>query len=147
MSSSNLDEIDEKYEDKGSDFEEGDVELDGMGHLPSFQNAKPKVPKKKNPDPVHKLKKLRHNKRKGERLRITVHIADILQRQRFIMNMCRALMLFGAPTHRLEEYMIMTSRVLEIDGQFIYFPGCMLVSFGDAATRTSEVHLVRCAQD
>ena len=38
----------------------------------------------------------------------------------------------------------MTSRVLEIDGQFIYFPGCMLVSFGDAAT--SEVHLVRCAQ-
>lgn len=146
MSSSNLDEIDEKYEDKGSDFEEGDVELDGMGHLPSFQNAKPKVPKKKNPDPVHKLKKLRHNKRKGERLRITVHIADILQRQRFIMNMCRALMLFGAPTHRLEEYMTMTSRVLEIDGQFIYFPGCMLVSFGDAATRTSEVHLVRCAQ-
>lgn len=151
-SSSNLDEIDEKYDDKDSDFEDGDGDgdgsegIDGLGQLPSFQNAKPKVPKKKAPDPVYKLKKLRHNKRKAERIRITVHIADILQRQRFIMNMCRALMLFGAPTHRLEEYMIMTSRVLEIDGQFIYFPGCMLISFGDAATRTSEVHLVRCAQ-
>ncbi|KAI5959871.1 PRM10 [Candida pseudojiufengensis] len=114
--------------------------------LPSFHNAKPKMPKKRTTDSSNiKLKKLKHN-RKAERLRITVHIADILQRQRFIMNMCRALMMFGAPTHRLEEYMIMTSRVLEIDGQFMYFPGCMLTSFGDAATRTSEVHLVRCSQ-
>ncbi|KAG5419529.1 PRM10 [Candida metapsilosis] len=122
---------------------------DGNGRdpngLPSFQNAKPKVPKKRPTDPANTLKKLKRNK-KAERLRITVHIADVLQRQRFIINMCRALMLYGAPTHRLEEYMVMTSRVLEIDGQFIYFPGCMLVSFGDAATRTSEVHLVRCAQ-
>ncbi|KAI3406577.2 PRM10 [Candida oxycetoniae] len=114
-------------------------------HLPSFQNAKPKMPKKME-NAGGKMKKKLRNKQRAERLRITVHIADILQSQRFIMNMCRALMLFGAPTHRLEEYLIMTSRVLEIDGQFMYFPGCMLVSFGDAATRTSEVHLVRCAQ-
>ncbi|RLV92949.1 Pheromone-regulated membrane protein 10 [Spathaspora sp. JA1] len=114
-------------------------------NLPSFQNARPRAPKKGN-EPVNKLKRLKNNKHREERMRITVHIADILQRQRFIMNMCRALMLFGAPTHRLEEYMVMTSRVLEIDGQFMYFPGCMLVSFGDAATRTSEVHLVRCNQ-
>lgn len=128
----------------------GNGGVDGKGKydsagLPSFQNAKPKMPKKRPTDPTNKLKKLKRNK-KAERLRITVHIADVLQRQRFIINMCRALMLYGAPTHRLEEYMVMTSRVLEIDGQFIYFPGCMLVSFGDAATRTSEVHLVRCAQ-
>ncbi|ODQ80982.1 hypothetical protein BABINDRAFT_170700 [Babjeviella inositovora NRRL Y-12698] len=78
--------------------------------------------------------------------RITVHIADILHRQRFILRMCKALMLYGAPSHRLEEYMMLTTKVLELDGQFIYFPGCMLVSFGDAATRTSEMHLVRCAE-
>ncbi|KAK6462488.1 hypothetical protein DFJ63DRAFT_335810 [Scheffersomyces coipomensis] len=109
--------------------------------LPSFQNAKPRQPPKK-PQRSKKIK----NKKREQKLKITVHIADILQRQRFIMQMCRALMLFGAPTHRLEEYMLMTSRVLEIDGQFMYFPGCMIVSFGDAATRTSEVHLVRCVQ-
>lgn len=126
--------------------------------LPSFQNAKPKAPKKGHMAPKIPTKiptnvplkisaKIKKNKRHAEQqLRITVHITDILQRQRFIMRMCRALMLFGAPTHRLEEYMTMTSRVLEIDGQFIYFPGCMIVSFGDAATRTSEVHLVRCTQ-
>ncbi|CAN6641353.1 hypothetical protein TRVA0_018S02212 [Trichomonascus vanleenenianus] len=81
-----------------------------------------------------------------EQVRITVHIADVLQRQRFLLRLCRALMLFGAPTHRLEEYMKMTSRVLEIDGQYLYIPGCMIVSFGDATTHTSEMQLVRCVQ-
>ena len=140
--SSNLEEFsNDKFELSNGNDDENVMNT----NLPSFQNARPKMPKRKTTEPVQKLKKLRH-KQRAERLRITVHIADILQRQRFIMNMCRALMLFGAPTHRLEEYMVMTSRVLEIDGQFIYFPGCMLISFGDAATRTSEVHLVRCAQ-
>ncbi|KAI5949363.1 PRM10 [Candida jiufengensis] len=139
-------ELDQE-EASNSEFDEsGGGEKFTNEALPSFHNAKPKMPKKRQTEASNiKLKKLKHN-RKAERLRITVHIADILQRQRFIMNMCKALMMFGAPTHRLEEYMIMTSRVLEIDGQFIYFPGCMLTSFGDAATRTSEVHLVRCAQ-
>lgn len=124
---------------------------DGDGaNLPSFSNARPKQPKKESAAAMApKLigRKLKAAKLKSDqRLRITVHIADILQRQRFILRMCKALMLYGAPTHRLEEYMIMTSRVLEIDGQFVYFPGTMIVAFGDAATRTSEVHLVRCAQ-
>lgn len=132
-----------KTDDYSSD-EDGKETLDGeAAKLPSFQNAKPKVPRIPKPDPRKIGKKL---KRKDQKLRITVHIADILQRQRFIIRMCKALMLFGAPTHRLEEYMVMTSRVLEIDGQFVYFPGTMIVAFGDAATRTSEVHLVRCAQ-
>lgn len=90
--------------------------------------------------------KKRKAERLAEQLRITVHIADVLQRQRFILRICKALMLFGAPTHRLEEYMKMTSRVLEIDGQFLYMPGCMIVSFGDATTHTSEMQLVRCVQ-
>lgn len=129
---------------RGSDEEYEKDDLDGdAAQLPSFQNAKPKVPKSDTNMPQKLGKKL---KKRDQKLRITVHIADILQRQRFILRMCRALMMYGAPTHRLEEYMVMTSRVLEIDGQFVYFPGTMIVAFGDAATRTSEVHLVRCPQ-
>lgn len=125
----------------GRDSDDEDEDEDAA-KLPSFQNARPKAPK--NPSTNRLGKKLKKNK--DQKLRITVHIADILQRQRFIIRICRALMMYGAPTHRLEEYMVMTSRVLEIDGQFVYFPGTMLIAFGDAATRTSEVHLVRCAQ-
>ncbi|CAB4251945.1 pheromone-regulated protein PRM10 KABA2_01S02442 [Maudiozyma barnettii] len=100
---------------------------------------------KKNSLSAKKLKK-KLKRKKASLIKITIHIADLLQRHRFILRMCKGLMLYGAPTHRLEEYMIMTSRVLEVDGQFLYIPGCMIVSFGDATTRTSEVQLVRCSQ-
>jgi uncharacterized membrane protein YjjP (DUF1212 family) len=81
-----------------------------------------------------------------EEFRITVHIAETLSRQEYIIKLCRALMLFGAPTHRLEEYLTMTARVLEIDGQFLYLPGCMVISFDDKSTHTTEVRLVRTTQ-
>jgi hypothetical protein len=68
-------------------------------------------------------------------VRIKIHVANILKRQQYIIRMCRALMLFGAPTHRLEEYLATTAKVLEINSQFLYIPGCMLISFDDALTR------------
>ena len=40
----------------------------------------------------------------------------------------------------------MSSRVLEIDGQFLYIPGCMIISFDDQSTHTTEVKLVRATQ-
>ncbi|CAG8105682.1 unnamed protein product [Penicillium nalgiovense] len=86
------------------------------------------------------------NMRLEDEIRVTVHIAEIICRQRYIMQLCRALMLFGAPTHRLEEYMQMTAKVLEVDSQFLYLPGCMVMSFDDPSTRTTEVKLVRVGQ-
>jgi hypothetical protein len=81
-----------------------------------------------------------------DEIRITVHIAETLSRQKYLLKLCRALMSYGAPTHRLEEYMKMSARVLEIDGQFLYIPGCMIISFDDVSTHTTEVKLVRSAQ-
>ncbi|KAL4980794.1 hypothetical protein BDW66DRAFT_165771 [Aspergillus desertorum] len=81
-----------------------------------------------------------------DEIRITVHIAELLARQRYLLILCKALMKFGAPTHRLEEYMKMTARVLEIHANFLYLPGCMIVSFDDVSTHTTEVKLVRVNQ-
>jgi uncharacterized membrane protein YjjP (DUF1212 family) len=81
-----------------------------------------------------------------DEIHITVHIAEILARQRYLIRLCRALMKYGAPTHRLEEYMRMTARVIQIDGQFLYIPGCMIISFDDASTHTTEVKVVRSTQ-
>ncbi|KAL2867277.1 uncharacterized protein BJX67DRAFT_81157 [Aspergillus lucknowensis] len=81
-----------------------------------------------------------------DEIRITVHIAELLQRQRYLIILCKALMKYGAPTHRLEEYMKMTARVLEINANFLYLPGCMVVSFDDFSTHTTEVKLVRVNQ-
>ena len=92
----------------------------------------------------------KHRRRRTTRLEdeigVTLHIAEILARQRYIMQLCRALMRYGAPTHRLEEYMQMTAKVLEVSGQFLYLPGCMIMSFDDPTTRTAEVKLVRMFQ-
>ena len=40
----------------------------------------------------------------------------------------------------------MSARVLEIDGQFLYIPGCMIISFDDSSTHTTEVKIVRANQ-
>ncbi|KAF8467274.1 hypothetical protein BDZ91DRAFT_657163 [Kalaharituber pfeilii] len=82
----------------------------------------------------------------ADEIRITIHIAELLSRQKYVLKLCRALMLYGAPTHRLEEYMRMTCRVLEIDGQFLYIPGCMVISFDDHSTHTSDMRIVRVTQ-
>ncbi|KAF7715475.1 Uncharacterized protein PECH_007097 [Penicillium ucsense] len=81
-----------------------------------------------------------------EEIRVTVRIAEIICRQQFIIQLCRALMRFGAPTHRLEEYMQMTAKVLDVESQFLYLPGCMIMSFDDPSTRSTEVKLVRVGQ-
>ncbi|KAJ5788766.1 hypothetical protein N7457_003756 [Penicillium paradoxum] len=95
---------------------------------------------------IHGKRKKKRKTRLEDEIRVTVHIAEIIARQRYIMQLCRALMRYGAPTHRLEEYMQMTARVLEVSGQFLYLPGCMIMSFDDPTTRTAEVKLVRMVQ-
>ncbi|PYI11951.1 DUF1212 domain membrane protein [Aspergillus sclerotiicarbonarius CBS 121057] len=88
----------------------------------------------------------RHSMRLEEEIQVTLQIAEIIARQRYIMQLCKALMKFGAPTHRLEEYMHVTAKVLDVDSQFLYVPGCMIMSFDDPSTRTTEVKLVRVVQ-
>ncbi|QPH18909.1 hypothetical protein C2857_004032 [Epichloe festucae Fl1] len=114
---------------------------------PNKQSGEPKSPGKKRPAAKRRTSSGRLSAYwHKEEARITVHIAETLSRQGYIIKLCRALMLYGAPTHRLEEYLSMTARVLEIDGQFLYLPGCMLVSFDDRSTHTTEVRIVRTSQ-
>ncbi|GAA5820060.1 hypothetical protein JCM3770_002122 [Rhodotorula araucariae] len=84
-------------------------------------------------------------KRRANEVFITQHVAAILERQQFIMKLARAFMMFGAPSHRLEAQMQATARVLEINCQVIYIPGVMLISFGDAATHTSDIKFLKQA--
>lgn len=84
--------------------------------------------------------------RQEEEERVTKNIANILGCQDYIVKLCHALMLYGAPTHRLEEYLSTSANFLKIAGQFLYLPGCMIIGFDDASTHTTEVRMVRSAQ-
>jgi uncharacterized membrane protein YjjP (DUF1212 family) len=85
-------------------------------------------------------------KRREQEIKIKIHLAGTLARQNYLRKLCKALMMYGAPTHRLEEYMNMSARVLEIEAQFLYMPGCMIIAFDDSSVHTSEVKLVRTSQ-
>jgi hypothetical protein len=69
--------------------------------------------------------------------------AAIIACRRYLKKLARALMLVGAPTHRLEEYMKTSARALHIDADFMYVPGSMLVTFNDQDTLSTQVTLVR----
>jgi uncharacterized membrane protein YjjP (DUF1212 family) len=81
-----------------------------------------------------------------ERIRITFEIANILQKQEFLRKLCKSLMLYGCPSHRLEYAMRQVSRTLAVDAEYIYMPNVMLVTFIDSTTHTSETHFIRQMQ-
>ncbi|KAL1921821.1 uncharacterized protein VTP21DRAFT_10463 [Calcarisporiella thermophila] len=82
-----------------------------------------------------------------DRFAITTTIANILEKQSFLMRVCRALLAYGAPSHRLEESMQQLATALDIPAYFFFLPNLMIVSFQDPDTHTSDTHLVRETQD
>lgn len=74
---------------------------------------------------------------------VVAEVADIIARRRYIIKLCGALMQFGAPTHRLEDYLGATARALLIDAQFMYTPGSMMCTFIDSTIQSNSVELVR----
>lgn len=78
-------------------------------------------------------------------------------RHKFLIKLAKALMAFGAPSHRIESQLVAAARILEVRAEFIYLPGVIICSFRNN-TRTggsecdfgendlggSESHFVKC---
>ncbi|KAG0197362.1 hypothetical protein BGX33_000721 [Mortierella sp. NVP41] len=73
-------------------------------------------------------------------------LADIMLRQGLLIRLCKSLIRYGAPSHRIELAMEAMCRTFGIDGSFAFLSGLMMISFGDSDTHTSETHLIKCAQ-
>ncbi|KAI8361970.1 hypothetical protein B0O80DRAFT_509954 [Mortierella sp. GBAus27b] len=84
--------------------------------------------------------------RLNQQAELTEAVADILVRQDLLIRLCKSLIRYGAPSHRIEFAMETMCRRFEIDGSFAFLPGLMMISFGDSDTHTSETHLIKCAQ-
>lgn len=109
-----------------------------------YRKARPGMGKRSKSD--ESIMPFKKAKRREQEIKIKIHLAGTLARQNYLRRLCKALMMYGAPTHRLEEYLNMSARVLEIEAQFLYMPGCMIVAFDDSSVHTSEVKLVRTSQ-
>lgn len=72
-------------------------------------------------------------------------VAAILKRHQHLLKLARALMTFGAPSHRIESQLLAAARILEINAEFIHLPSVIMCCFGDNDTTTSETHFVKCS--
>ena len=88
-------------------------------------------------------KRKKRRKQSEDPVQLKKHIEESFLRKAYLSNVCRALMKYGAPAHRLEEYMTTCSTILQIKAQFLYLPGCMIISFDDEKSCTAEVQVVK----
>ncbi|KPI43128.1 uncharacterized protein AB675_1781 [Cyphellophora attinorum] len=70
-------------------------------------------------------------------------VSDIIARRKYLTKLCGALMKYGAPTHRLEEYLSASARALAIDADFMFIPGAMMCTFIDHSIYANNVEIVR----
>ncbi|KAJ7187258.1 hypothetical protein C8R46DRAFT_1025147 [Mycena filopes] len=91
----------------------------------------------------HEGRREKRMKRKKAEVYITRHVAQIIQRQEFILKLTRSLMMYGAPAHRLPTQIHATGRVLDIQVNCMYLPDVVLISFDDGATGTSSLKFIR----
>jgi uncharacterized membrane protein YjjP (DUF1212 family) len=64
----------------------------------------------------------------------------------YIAKVCKVLIMYGAPTHRLERYAHHTAEALGLQLQSFYIPGCMMLSFGSPSSPQRSFHIIRCLQ-
>uniref|UniRef100_A0A8H8CL20 Threonine/serine exporter-like N-terminal domain-containing protein n=1 Tax=Psilocybe cubensis TaxID=181762 RepID=A0A8H8CL20_PSICU len=79
-----------------------------------------------------------------QRIRIEFNVSSMKNRHEFLLKLARALMTFGAPSHRIESQLIAAARILEVEAEFIHLPGIIISSFGDQDLGCSETHFVKC---
>ncbi|KAJ2080786.1 pheromone-regulated protein prm10 [Coemansia sp. RSA 988] len=80
-----------------------------------------------------------------EREELIDRIAQILEKQDFLMHLTRAWHSFGSPVHRMESNLMEVTRYLDIEAHFFTIPGLTLISFGDPDAHSSETHIVRAS--
>ncbi|KAI9225307.1 MAG: hypothetical protein DHS80DRAFT_20598 [Piptocephalis tieghemiana] len=68
-------------------------------------------------------------------------IANLIQRQEYILLLIRGEILFGAPIHRVEDSVSRISQVLRIQLTFLTLPSLHIVNFADSSTHTSELYI------
>jgi uncharacterized membrane protein YjjP (DUF1212 family) len=74
-------------------------------------------------------------------------VDDTIKAHNYLITLCTAMMFYGAPTHRMEDYLSNSARKLGLDNaHFIYLHGLMVITFGDGEFPTAKVNIVRVKQ-
>ncbi|KIJ54220.1 hypothetical protein M422DRAFT_153810 [Sphaerobolus stellatus SS14] len=88
-------------------------------------------------------RRARKERRRTAEIYITRHVAEVLQRQEFILKLARALIMFAGPGHRLQAILGSAARVLDLEISSLHLPNVILISFGDPVTSTSNIKFIQ----
>lgn len=74
-------------------------------------------------------------------------IIDSEEGERFILLLTRALMKFGAPSHRVESQLMAVAALLRVKMQVIHLPKCTIISFGNhiGSANNKDTRFVKAA--
>jgi uncharacterized membrane protein YjjP (DUF1212 family) len=64
-------------------------------------------------------------------------------RRKFILNLAKALLSFGAPSHRIESQLVSASDILGAKATFVHIPNIIIVALGEGEDTTMQTRFVR----
>lgn len=71
----------------------------------------------------------------------TRSLTEIMHCHKFMIEVARCLLAFGAPAHRLESQLTHTAKVLNIQAEFLLLPNVVFISFHDSDH--SGLHVIK----
>ncbi|KAF9076107.1 hypothetical protein BDP27DRAFT_1442803 [Rhodocollybia butyracea] len=75
---------------------------------------------------------------------IARHVKDIQVRQHFLLKLSKALLSFGAPSHRITSQLAAAALILGVEAEFVHLPNIIIVSVKkDASSTSSRTYFVR----
>ncbi|CAB10002.1 ThrE domain-containing protein [Schizosaccharomyces pombe] len=78
-----------------------------------------------------------------ENYHITIHVSSYERRVEFMLAVCEAMMLYGSPSHKIQQSLRIASRILQLPATFLYLPDCMFVYFKKLEQYSPDVFVVR----
>jgi uncharacterized membrane protein YjjP (DUF1212 family)/uncharacterized membrane protein YjjB (DUF3815 family) len=98
---------------------------------------------------LHRLRQKIGHARDNKESRYVQSTADLAARRSVVLLLTYAFMLYGAPSHRIEDYVLYLFKVCGLDGRVNYLVGCTEICFinapqaSDPMTRYSYTTLVK----
>ncbi|KAL4268084.1 ThrE exporter family protein [Pleurotus pulmonarius] len=88
--------------------------------------------------PIRSL--LMHRRRSSA---VARNIEDVNIRRTFILKLAKALLHYGAPSHRIESQLQSASEILDAQAEFVHLPNILIVTIRNGETKSSRTHFVR----
>ncbi|KIR71707.1 hypothetical protein I310_04385 [Cryptococcus deuterogattii CA1014] len=88
-------------------------------------------------------RKRTRGKRIQREIAVTKHVSNLVQRKKFIEELAKAVVNYGAPAHSVEAWLASTADILSVEASFIYLPTVLLVAFRDTDVHSTDVLFIR----